>query len=88
MRPATFTKSFFSRARKTPPSMAQVELEFEREGSMVVISGRSGTANFVLALPIDGAAAFAAAAVQAADESMNDGRSRFILSRATLEVSK
>jgi poly(3-hydroxybutyrate) depolymerase len=68
--------------------MPHLEIEFEREGSTVVISGRSEGANFVLTLPLDGAAAFAAAAIRAVEESTSEGRSRFILSRARLEVSK
>jgi hypothetical protein len=65
-----------------------VELEFERDGTLVVISGRCADCNFVLSLPLGGAATFAAAAVQAIDELNRGTTARFSVESATLEVHR
>jgi len=68
---------------------AYVEIEFDRELSEVVLSARSPDVNFVLTLPLDGAATFAAAAQQVCDDNkFRSHRNRFIIARARLEVSK
>jgi hypothetical protein len=68
--------------------MPNVELEIERDEGLVVVSGRSPEGNFVLTLPLDGATTFSAATNRAVDEDNTSGRSRFIIAKARLEVSK
>jgi hypothetical protein len=68
--------------------MPNVELEIERDEGVVVVSGRSPEGNFVLTLPLDGATTFSAAANQAVDEDVTSRRSRFVITKARLEVSK
>jgi hypothetical protein len=72
---------------KHPSDASQVEFEIEREGQEVVLSVRSIDSNFVLALPLDGAVTACAALMRAIDEDSSP-RSRFIISRARLQVSK
>lgn len=79
------------RPRNNPQSTAAefVEFEFDREKSEVVLSARNGGTNFILTLPVDGAATFAAAAQQVCDDERHQPkRNRFIVAKARLEVSK
>jgi hypothetical protein len=68
--------------------LASVEIEFDRDDDVVVISVRCPDGNFVLKLPLDGASTFAAAANRAVDYQIRSARSRFIVAKACLEVSK
>lgn len=65
----------------------QVEIEMQREGREFSISARSERTNFVLSMPLEAAAAFAAACHCTSDGESDEACARFILSKATLEVS-
>lgn len=67
--------------------MANVEIEFDRDGEDVVLSARSSGGNFTLKMPYAGAATLAAAANQAVgNEQGRYMRARFTLPTADLEV--
>lgn len=82
-----------STTRAPSPEFTSVDIEFDRDKDddnavVVVISARCPEGNFVLKLPLDGASTFAAAANRAVDYQIRSARSRFVIQKACLEVSK
>lgn len=71
-----------------PMSSDELEIEIDRDNQTVAISVRSTSGNFVLELPLEGASVVSAALVRATDYSVPNDRTRWKISRATLEVSK